>query len=123
MYTFLTSILLSMSLLSDIPYSVIETAFNSADSAKIVSFGKDKILVKVESKEGVYPQAQTTQILKEFFLKNPVTSFKFSYKGKETDEIVTSIGNYNSKNGLFRVTLKWKKWNGDLRIESLSIEK
>lgn len=117
----ITSILIALSPFSE-SYTAVEQAFAKEDAAKIVSFGKDKILVQIQGKEGVYAQSQTIQLLKDFFTRKPVSSFRFTFKGKESDEAPLTTGIYTSKNETFRVTLKWKHIGSDLKIESISIE-
>jgi len=121
-YTFLTALFLSLTIPPEIPYSTVEAAFVSGDAAKIVSYGKDKILLSVLDKDGAYAQSQATQVLKDFFTKKPASSFKFSFKGATADG-ATTIGTYLSKNESFRVTIKWTKVNSDYKIESISIAK
>ncbi|OGS82174.1 MAG: hypothetical protein A2724_18430 [Fluviicola sp. RIFCSPHIGHO2_01_FULL_43_53] len=107
-----------------IPYASIESAFASGDASKIVSYGKDRMIVNVIEKEGVYSQIQAEQVLKEFFGKKPASSFKFTFKGKETDDGCFAIGTYVvSKTENYRVTIKWKKSGSDFKIESIAIEK
>lgn len=122
-YSFLTSILISLHLLGDIPYSSIESAFSDNNPSGIVVHGKDKILLNVLGTEGVYSQSQASLVLKDFFTKKPSTSFKFIFKGKETPEGSFAIGTYVSKGESFRVTIQFKKNGSDYKIESLTIEK
>jgi len=125
LFSIFASCLLAMRIISptDIAYPTLESAFMSGDAAKIVSMGKEKLMVSVLDKEGAYSQSQAIQVLKEFFTKKPATQFKFTFKGKETDEGTFAIGNYQSKGEAFRVTIKWKKAGSDLKIESIVIEK
>lgn len=122
-YIFLTSILLSFSGQSDVPYSNIEKAFISNDAGDIVSMGKDKMLINILGKEGAYSQSQANLVLKDFFTKKPGSSFKFIFKGKESTDGSFAIGTYESKAESFRVTLHFKKISTDFKIESLIIEK
>ena len=55
----------------EVPYAKIENAFNSNDAKTIISFGKDKILLKIIDKEGAYNPTQATLILQDFFTKKP----------------------------------------------------
>lgn len=116
-------LVLNLSSGTEIPYASIESAFAAGDAAKIVSYGKDKMIVNVEDKEGAYSQSQAAQVLKEFFTRKPATAFHFSFKGKETDEGTFAIGTYQTKSESFRVTIKWKKIGADFRIETITIEK
>jgi hypothetical protein len=118
----IASFILSFHSVSDANFTAVEQAFNREDAGKIVSYGKDKLLLQIQGKEGVYAQSQATQLLKDFFNRKPVSSFRFTFKGKENDDSPLTTGTYTSKNESFRVTIKWKHIGSELRIESLSIE-
>ena len=119
--SFLTSFIIALSINSE-AFNAVEQAFNREDAAKIISFGKDKVLLQIQGKEGVYALSQATQLLKEFFTKKPVSSFRFTFKGKETEAAPLTTGSYISKNETFRVTIKWKRFGNELKIETISIE-
>lgn len=118
----IASFVLSFHSVQDANFVAVEQAFNREDAAKIVSYGKDKLLLQIQGKEGVYAQSQATQLLKDFFNRKPVSSFRFTFKGKESDDSPLTTGTYTSKNESFRVTIKWKHIGSELKIESLSIE-
>ena len=123
LYAVLTSIVLAFTGQSEIPYTSVEKAFAAGNASEITSMGKDKIMLNILGKEAVYSQSQATMVLKDFFSKKPVVSFKFIFKGKETAEGSYAIGTYESKGESFRVTVQFKKISSDYKIESLSIEK
>jgi hypothetical protein len=123
LYAVLTSIVLALTGQTEIPYTGIEKAFSAGNAAEITAMGKDKMMLNVLGKEAVYSQSQATMVLRDFFTKKPVVSFKFVFKGKETPEGSYAIGNYESKTESFRVTVQFKKITSDYKIESLSIEK
>lgn len=118
----LASFILSLHAVTDANFNAVEQAFNREDAAKIVSYGKDKLLLQIQGKEGVYAQSQATQLLKDFFNRKPVSSFRFTFKGKESDDAPLTTGTYTSKSESFRVSIKWKHIGSDLKIESISIE-
>ncbi|MDR0801726.1 DUF4783 domain-containing protein [Fluviicola sp.] len=118
----IASFVLSIHSVMDASFVAVEQAFNREDAAKIVSYGKDKLLLQIQGKEGVYAQSQATQLLKDFFNRNPVSSFRFTFKGKESDDAPLTTGTYTSKEESFRVIIKWKHIGSDLKIESLSVE-
>ena len=123
LYNFITSVIISFALQSGIPYTTLEKAFVSNDSTEIVSLGKEKILLNVLGKEGAYSRSQAGLMLKDFFAKKPGGSFKFILKGKESAESTFAVGNYTFKSEVFRVTMHFKKYGGDFKMESLSIER
>lgn len=121
-FSFFSALIVCCGLLGDGAFTAVEQAFNKQDAAKIVSYGKDKMLLQIQGKEGAYAPSQATQLLKDFFTRKPVSNFHFTYKGKETEDAPLTTGTYTSKSETFRVTLKWKHVGSDLKIESLSIE-
>ena len=122
-YTFLLSILINFNTTNDIPYTNLEEAFSGNNPNEIVSLGKDKILLNILGNEGAYSQSQASLVLKDFFTKKPGNTFKFTFKGKETNEGTFAIGTYTSKLENFRVTIQFKKITSEFKIESLTIEK
>jgi len=122
-YSVLTSILLSLGISGEVPYSSIENAFEKNSSSEIVALGKTKILINVLGKEGVYSQPQASLVLKDFFTRKPGTEFNFFFKGKESSDGTFAIGNYTSRGEDFRVTIHFKSLGNIFKIESLTIEK
>lgn len=106
----------------DVPYSAVESAFKSGNAKAISDLGKEKTLINVLGSEGVYSRPQATLVLKDFFSKNPGSSFNYIHKGKGSSEGSFAIGKYVSRGKEFRVTIHFKKINGKFRIESLAIE-
>lgn len=122
-YGFIAAFLISLNPLADVPYAELESAFSSGDASAIAAMGKEKMLIAVLDKEGAYSQSQATLVLKDFFSKKPVTSFKYIFKGKESADGTFAIGSYVSKAETFRVTIHLKKIGADYKIERLTVEK
>ncbi|MEX1191891.1 MAG: DUF4783 domain-containing protein [Brumimicrobium sp.] len=120
--TYILSIVLTVSSILSIPFSELETAFSKGDAEKVMSYGKSKVLISINNKEGVYSQSQGTQVLKSFFKDYPPKSFNFDFKGKEDGSNSFAIGNYKSSVG-FRVSVKFKKDGKDYLVESITIGK
>ena len=114
---------LMLSIGTGVPYTEVEKAFEKNSSAQLVGLSKDKVLINVLGKEGVYSKSQAGLVLKDFFTKNPGSQFDFFFKGKESSEGTFAIGKYVSRSGEFRVTIHFKNISGKYRIESLSIER
>lgn len=123
LYSFIATVLFSISMQSSIPFTSIERAFATNNAIDITALGKEKILLNVLGKEGAYSKSQANLVLKDFFTKNPCNSFKFIFKSKESSDGSFAIGNYESKAESFRVTIHFKKEGTDFKIETLSIEK
>ncbi len=119
---FLASILMIFHLNGNLPYTQLEKAFSENNAKAIVAYGKEKILLKINGKEGVYSQAQAGLILNDFFESKPAATFVFSFKGKETNDGCFAIGDYKSKSESYKVSIHFQKVSEHYKIESLSIE-
>ncbi len=122
-FSLLASLMLSVNLVTNVPYSSIEKSFESNRAKEIVSLGGSKLLINVQGKEGAYSQSQANLVLQDFMSKNPCTSFNFIFKGKESNGGSFAIGNYNTRSDKFRVTIYFKKEQSSYKIESLTIER
>ena len=107
----------------EVPYSRLESGFNSNNASSIIALGKEKVLVKIEDKEGAYNHAQAELILRDFFVKKPGGSFSYTFKGKETEDGVFSMGLYATKNEKFIISVRFKKMATSYQFESLTIKK
>lgn len=121
-YIFLMSLVGSWFSTAEIPHSELEKAFSANDSAKIIEYTKEKVLITIDGTEGAYNQAQAKLILKDFFTKYPNGSFSFIFKGKPSASGTFSIGTYETKAKSFRITLHFKKSGNDFLAESINIE-
>jgi hypothetical protein len=119
--TYILSLAFALSSILSIPFNDLETAFSKGDAEKVVSYGKTKMLISIESKEGVYSKSQGTQVIKSFFKDYPPKSFSFDFKGKESGSNSFAVGIYKSAKGDFRISVKFQKEGGEYLIESITI--
>jgi hypothetical protein len=105
----------------EVPYARIESAFNTNDAKTIISFGKERILLKILDKEGGYSQTQAALILQDFFTKKSNGHFTYTYKGIESEEGVFCMGFYTVKNEKYKVSFHFKKIKSTYQFESLNI--
>lgn len=121
--TYILSLAFALSSILSIPFKELESAFEKGDAEKVMSFGKTKTLISIDSKEGVYSKSQGTQVLKGFFKDNPPKSFSFDFKGKESGSSSFAVGLYKTEKTDFRVSFKFQKEGKDYLIESITIGK
>ncbi|MES2589777.1 MAG: DUF4783 domain-containing protein [Bacteroidota bacterium] len=107
----------------DVPYSEIEYAFLTKDATSVSKLGNDKLMISLFDKESVYSNQQAALVLKDFFVKYPVNSFKFIFKGKENQDGSFAIASYESKNGNIRITFHFKKIDSLFKIVRMNFEK
>lgn len=123
-YFFISIISLFTALLSiiAIPYNELEDAFLKGDGAKITSYVEKKVLISINGEEGIYSNTQATQVLNTFFKNNPPDNFKFTYLGKEDGASSFAIGELETQEGNFRISMKFKRGKEKHNLESLKIE-
>lgn len=120
--TTLLSIYLILFTVYAMPLKELENAFNHGDAEKIVNLATPKLLININGKKGVYSSSQGTQVLENFFTKNPPKSFSVRYKGENKGENSFAMGAYISTNGrTFQVSAKFKKSEKLNLLVSLSI--
>lgn len=120
--TVMVSVFLGWSVFISLPFNELEQAFLDSDAEKIMSYGGEKTLITIDTKEGVYSKSQGKQVLKGFFNANPPKSFKFNFKGNDSSTTTFAIGSYLSEEN-YRISIKFKLGKEKHTIEAISIVK
>lgn len=119
-YSILTSMLLSLNLLQQAPFSGIKQAFDQQSAQSLVNLCQDKVQLNLEGKSGLYGKKQGLLIIQHFFSVNP--EGKFTYRQKSEDSSTASaIASYQQKDKSFKVAIKLRKSGNLCVIESLTI--
>ncbi|TKC04646.1 DUF4783 domain-containing protein [Pedobacter polaris] len=94
---------------------------NSKEIAKNFAASVELIII---DQEDVYSKAQSEQILKDFFVKNPPNKSTIIHRLSNSPNYRLGILSLNTKNGKFRVTitLKLTKPSNNFLISELRIE-
>jgi ABC-type lipoprotein release transport system permease subunit len=120
--SFLSAIIIGLSVMLSIPFDELATAFEKGESSSIIKLCGEKVFIQINKKEGIYSHSQAEQILKRFFEEHPATSFSFVYKGKSEGKNTFASGDYITKFHSYKVNLKFKIEKEVYRIESITIE-
>jgi hypothetical protein len=102
---------------------MIVAALTAGDAVALSDFFNTMVDLSLSGNEDSYSKTQATQILKDFFLKNPVKSFKVTQQGSSTDGNQFTIGEMKAGTDTFRVCYLLKKVSGKLLIQQLQIQK
>jgi len=97
-------------------------ATKSGDSRVLANYFNDKVEIIQPGNSGVYSKAQAEQVLKTFFINNPVVDFKILHQG-ERDNSSFAIGKYSSRGENFRIYFLSKETSGSTLIHQIRIEK
>ncbi|MGA3013583.1 MAG: DUF4783 domain-containing protein [Bacteroidales bacterium] len=101
----------------------ILAALTAGNVVVLSSFFNNMIDLGITGNEDTYSKTQATQILKDFFTKNPIKSVKFTSEGSSTDGSQFTIGEMKAGTGTYRLYYLLKKISGKFLIQQLQIQK
>jgi hypothetical protein len=101
----------------------IVAALTAGNAAALSGYFNSMVDLGISGNEETYSKTQATQILKDFFTKNPVKSVKITRQGSSTDGSQFSIGEMQAGAGTFRIYYLLKKVSGKFLIQQLQIQK
>ena len=107
---------------SDELITKIGNAIKSGNAANVAKYFNSTIDLSTNNNEGSFSKTQSELILKDFFTKNPPTSFAINHNGSSTDGSLYAIGTYVSSTGSFRTYFLLKKVKNDYLIHKLEFE-
>ena len=102
---------------------LIVSALAAGNAAALSDFFNTMVDLGISGNEDTYSKTQATQILKDFFSKNPVKSVKITRQGSSTDGSQFSIGEMQAGTSTFRIYYLLKKVSGKFLIQQLQIQK
>jgi hypothetical protein len=101
----------------------IAAAIRSGNSVVLAKFFNATLELSVPGIENTMSKTQAEQIMKDFFVKNPVKSFKINHLGSSKDGSPYFIGTYvSAHNKSFRTFIQVKKIAEKYFIQQLQIE-
>ena len=101
----------------------IVAALTAGNAAALSDYFNSMVDLGISGNEDTYSKTQATQILKDFFTKNPVKSVKITRQGSSTDGSQFSIGEMQAGADKFRIYYLLKKVTGKFLIQQLQIQK
>jgi hypothetical protein len=101
----------------------ISLALNAGDASKLAAHFNTPVDLVIPGNEGSYSKKQAEQIVKAFFIAQPVKSFKMEHKGTSDDGSQYMIGTHKSTTGkVFRVYILIKAGSVESLIQQLQFE-
>ncbi|MCK9220495.1 MAG: DUF4783 domain-containing protein [Bacteroidales bacterium] len=101
---------------------LISAGLQSGNAAEVSKYFNPMVDLTLPGYDDSYSKTQAGQILKEFFTKNPVKTFKITKQGSSSDGSQYSIGSLEAGNKVFRVYFLIKSVNGQFLIQQLQMQ-
>jgi len=105
-----------------ITYDNISRALNSGDIQQLAPLFYTKVEITLPDKAGIYSQAQAYYVIKDFFDKNPPTSFEIINESLNNKSNFI-VGKMHTNTQLFRICYLAKYTDNKLYIYQFSVEK
>ena len=83
----------------------------------------NNIEVITDKVSGSYSRNQAKFVLKQFFVDYPANDFSYLHHGSSPAGAKYAVGKYESRKGIFRVSLKFRNQGSNLFIDSIQFTK
>ena len=97
-------------------------AIKTGSSREIVKLFDSNVDMTLDGKMKNYSKAQAEFILKDFFKKNPPTSFTIVHQGSSKSGVPYAIGEFVSNTTTYRVWIRVRKNNESFVIYQISFD-
>lgn len=101
----------------------IAAAIQVGNSSELSKYFDTNIDITLFNKEDMYSKIQAELIVKDFFQKNPPTSFKIIHKGASNQGSEYAIGSLITSFGSFRTYIYLKQKENNSYIQEIRFEK
>lgn len=101
----------------------IASAIKSGNASTLSQYFDASVDITILDKESVYSKAQAQMVVRDFFLKYPVSSFALIHRGTSAEGSQYGIGTMTSTSGSFRVYFLVRNKTGVSLIKELRFEK
>lgn len=122
LFTILFVLIASAAIAQNDIISDAREAIKTGSSREIVKLFDDNVDMTLEGKMKNYSKAQAEFILKDFFKKNPPTSFTIVHQGASKSGVPYAIGEFISNQNTYRVWIRVRKNQNAFVIHQISFD-
>lgn len=101
----------------------ISLAIRSGNAREVAKYFDTSVEVTIHNESKVYSKQQAEMVLKDFFTKNPVTSFNIIHKGSSNEGSQYGIGTLLTGGGSFRTYIYIKQKGDVFFVQEMRFEK
>src|SRR6478609_4946250 len=101
----------------------VKGAIKAGSAKDVARFFNTAVEIGVNGEKASYSQAQAEFVLRDFFSKNPVSSFDYVHQGSSNEGQKYAIGKYVAKTGSYRVFVVVKQFGGSYKIDTIDFAK
>ncbi|MBS9523527.1 DUF4783 domain-containing protein [Litoribacter ruber] len=101
----------------------IVTSFKIGSSRDLAKYFENTVELNVNGSQGDFSRSQAELVFRDFFKRYPAEDFQVVHKGESLQNIKYMIGYYSSQECTFRVLIKAREVNDQMRIYSMDFKK
>lgn len=101
----------------------ITLAIRSGNAREVAKYFDTSVEITIHNESKVYSKPQAEMVLKDFFAKNPVSSFNIIHKGTSNEGSQYGIGTLVTSGGSFRTYVYIKQKGSAFYIQEMRFEK
>ena len=101
---------------------LVATALQAGNAREVAKYFNTMVDLSLPMSDDTYSKTQAEQILRDFFTKNPVKSFKVSKQGNSADGTTYCIGTLEAGNKTFRVYFLVKSNGTQNLVQQMQIQ-
>jgi hypothetical protein len=102
--------------------ALIAAAIRAGNAAEVSGHFNSMVDLTVPGYDDTYSKAQAGQILKEFFLQNPVKTFKITKQGSSPDGSQYAIGSLETTRKTYRIYFLIKTVGGQNLVQQFQVQ-
>jgi len=103
--------------------AAVRSAISSGSSRNLAQYLGPSVEVGFDGDKQSYNATQTELVLKNFFTKNPPTSFDIVHQGASNGGIPYAVGHYVGKTGNYQIFIQLKPKQSTPTIDTLDFTK
>ena len=89
-------------------FDKVKDAITISSAKEVANFFDNNIEITIEGKTSNYSKTQGEFVLKDFFKKNPASSFKIIHNGNSQGGLIYAIGKYSSNGKSYRTLVRMR---------------
>ncbi|WP_235893353.1 DUF4783 domain-containing protein [Litoribacter populi] len=101
----------------------IISSFKMGSSRDLAKYFENTVELNVNGSQGDFSRSQAELVFRDFFKRYPAEDFQVVHKGESHQNIKYLIGYYSSDECTFRVLIKGREFNDQMRIYSMDFKK
>lgn len=124
LFVFVLSLLIMIPVVANgLAVEEIISSFKMGSSRDLAKYFENTVELNVNGSQGDFSKSQAELVFRDFFKRYPAEDFQVVHRGESLQNIKYLIGYYSSDECTFRVLIKAREINDQMKIYSMDFKK